>query len=501
MQTFLVPDTVTPKGQTPDVLLGELARSGLAARLERRTTTSGMPDGEVYRRQLQRELKFISDVDASTYVLTVWDMVRIARKRGAFVGPGWGSSPSSLLAYSIGVTQVDPLANGLVAERFFHKGLPTGLSFVIPADRTQLGTMAANLFVRLGQEHVGWCPGVEEAEEPLRCAAFMSNRPMAEVVAVERMTEDWVHEIEVEYAPALAAGIPRIELVSLPEISRLETALERLNKGRSGEIRLSLQDLPLDDHLALSLLGSGYEEGLDLLGPEGAAVLQRLNSVAFDDIVAAVALDRPVAFVPGLADQYVARRNGEGPSEPLHPACASLVGDTCGLLLYQEQLMRIAMEVAGHTGSQADELRRALGKRVAEDMEAQRQLFVLGAIARSGLSRPEAEDVYCALERAAGTAFNKSHAVAIGLLIYWCAYVAANHPEEWEAVLRDEVRARKRQAAIIELLQTCDADAPDAGLWFAEATRRLDAGWPQDRIDELRHGVLDVPCQDSGRAE
>src|SRR5256712_5616881 len=224
------------------------------------------------------------------------------------------------------------------------------------------------------------------------------------------------------------AGLVKFDFLGLKTLTVLARCRELL--ARRG-IELDIASLPLDDRASYELLARGDTVGVFQV--EGAGVrdmLKKLRPDRFEDIIAVVSLYRPgpMENIP----RYIAVKHGEEAPDYLHPALEEILKETHGIMIYQEQVMQIAQVLAGYTLGGADLLRRAMGKKIQSEMNAQRQLFVEGAAAR-GVGRARAELIFDQMAKFAGYGFNKSHAAAYALVAYQTAYLKANHPVEFMA--------------------------------------------------------------------
>src|SRR5271155_490943 len=224
------------------------------------------------------------------------------------------------------------------------------------------------------------------------------------------------------------AGLVKFDFLGLKTLTVLARALDLLE--RRG-IKLDLTNLPLDDRPTFDLLTRADTVGVFQV--EGAGVrdmLKKLKPDRFEDIIAVVSLYRPgpMENIP----RYIAVKHGEEAPDYLHPALEEILKETHGIMIYQEQVMRIAQVLAGYTLAGADLLRQAMGKKIQSQMDAQRAQFVEGATAR-GVERARAELIFDQMAKFAGYGFNKSHAAAYALVTYQTAYLKANHPVEFMA--------------------------------------------------------------------
>ena len=226
-----------------------------------------------------------------------------------------------------------------------------------------------------------------------------------------------------------AAGLVKFDFLGLKTLTVLARAVDLVRRGKGEDIDLS--NLPLDDPKVFELLSRGDTVGVFQLESTGMRdVLRRLRPDTFEDIIAVVALYRPGPMdnIPS----YIRRKHGEEEPDYLYPTLEPILRETQGIMVYQEQVMQIAQELSGYSLGSADILRRAMGKKIKEEMDKQRQIFVDGACAR-GVPDGKANHIFDLVNKFAGYGFNKSHAAAYALVAYQTAYLKANHPVEFLA--------------------------------------------------------------------
>jgi len=250
-----------------------------------------------------------------------------------------------------------------------------------------------------------------------------------------------------------AIGLVKFDFLGLRNLTIIDWALRSVNRQRRarGEHELNLEGLPLDDPDTFDLLQKAHTTAVFQLESRGMKdLLRKLRPDCFDDIVAAVALFRPGPLDAGMVDDYVERKHGRARVEYPHPLTESTLKPTYGVILYQEQVMQIAQQVAGFTLGAADLLRRAMGKKDRALMAEQREIFVQGA-AEQGLERAESEQLFGLIETFAGYGFNKSHSVAYALVAYQTAWLKAHYPAEFmAAVLSADMDKTDKVANLIE---------------------------------------------------
>lgn len=458
---------------------------------------------EVYLPRLKYELSVLEKLGFSPYFLTVQDIVRYAKTNGILVGPGRGSVGGSLVAYLMGITDIDPIRFGLLFERFINPerlDLPDAdldfmserrheiVAYLINkfgkdkvAGVSNFGTLGAASAMR----DVGRVMGLSERE--YSCSKFVpklhgqsvdlptarndvseiadfANRniaiwPIMErlegsirnfsqhaagiVVAAEPLTEFAVVEKRKEDAVVCwdkrvieEQGLVKIDLLGLTTLDVIKLALDYIEEG-TGK-RLALNQIPLDDAAVLKAFAEGKTTGVFQFESGGMKKLLRdlgslTGTVTFEDITACTALYRPGPMESGMMDSFAKRKRGDESIEYIHPNAQEFTEATYGILVYQEQVMKVAQTIAGYTGPEADKLRKIMGKKLPEEMAKQREKFVKGCVATVGADETWADKLFTQIEGWAGYGFNKSHAAAYSLISYQAMYLKVNHPLEFYA--------------------------------------------------------------------
>jgi DNA polymerase-3 subunit alpha len=513
-----LPEYPVPAGTTPAAFLRAEAERGLGARLA--AQDAGLPalravERAEYAPRLERELEVICGMGFEGYFLIVADFIRWARDNGVPVGPGRGSGAGSLVAYVLGITDLDPLQHDLLFERFLNPERVSMPDFDVDfcgdgRDRVidyvaqkygrervsqiiTYGTMAAKAVVRdvgrvLGHNY-GWVDRIAklipfelemtldkalEREEELR-KLYQDDPEVRELIDLAKSLEGLtrnagVHAGGVVIAPSVltdfaplfaepgatsvvtqfdkddveAAGLVKFDFLGLRTLTVIELALRIVNEARAaaGEAALDLARLPLHDPATLALLRSCRTTGIFQLESRGMRdLIRRLQPDCFEDIVALVALFRPGPLQSGMVDDFIERKHAPAGRriDWLHPALESVLRPTYGVILYQEQVMQIAQILAGYTLGGADLLRRAMGKKKAEEMAQQRSIFVDGAVAR-GVPERQATHIFDLMEKFAGYGFNKSHSAAYAVLTYQTAWLKTHYPAAFlSAVLSSDM--------------------------------------------------------------
>jgi len=481
----------------PDELMHQ-AREGLKARLQQ--VTPAAPEEEYWTR-LEWEVGIIQQMGFPGYFLIVADFIKWAKNHGIPVGPGRGSGAGSLVAWSLTITDLDPLRFGLLFERFLNPERVSMPDFDIDFCQERREEVIDYVQDRYGKDRVAQIItfGTLQARAVLRDVGRVLQMPLGQVDRLAKMVpanpanpvtlaqaidleprlreaRDAEKSVETLLATALeleglyrnasthAAGIvigdrPLTELVPLYQDPRstipasqfnmkwVEPAglvkfdflglktLTVLDRARGYlERRGAAQDwnlLPLDDVKTYELMASGQTVGVFQLESQGMRdTLRKMRCGSIEEITALISLYRPGPME--MIDTYIDRKFGRAEVDYLHPSLTEVLTETYGVIIYQEQVMKIAQVLAGYSLGEADLLRRAMGKKKKEEMDFQRLRFVKGA---SEKSVPEAQSgsIFDLVAKFAGYGFNKSHAAAYALISFQTGWLKANHPVEFFA--------------------------------------------------------------------
>ena len=495
----------TPEGMSLDDFLVAEAKAGLERRLEQLYPDADKRAAERprYDARLEFETGTIIKMGFSGYFLIVADFIGWAKNNGVPVGPGRGSGVGSLVAFSLGITNLDPLAYNLLFERFLNpervsmpdfdidfcqEGRDRVIDYVKrkygPESVAQIatfGTMAAKAAVRdIGRvldlpfnfvdgvaKLIPFKPGklvtIDDArkEEPLLAERENNEDEVRELLAlaerVEGMTRNvGMHAGGVLIAPGRltdfcplytqggaesvisqydkddveAAGLVKFDFLGLTTLTILNWASQSIRALHSNLADFDLDNVPLDDKGAYALLQRAETVAVFQLESRGMQVmLKDAKPSRFEEIIALVALYRPGPM--DLIPDYIAHKKGEKFEYP-DPRVKGILEETYGIMVYQEQVMQMAQIVGGYSLGGADLLRRAMGKKKAEEMAQHRALFAEGA-AKNGLPEEKANAIFEHMEKFAGYGFNKSHAAAYALLAYHTAFLKAHYPAEFMA--------------------------------------------------------------------
>src|SRR5215467_7702016 len=508
-----LPDFPVPAGVTIEEHLRQEAAAGLERRLATLYPDAGERDARraEYVARLDFETKTIIQMGYAGYFLIVADFINWAKQHGVPVGPGRGSGAGSLVAYSLGITDLDPLRYTLLFERFLNPERVSMPDFDIDfcqdgRDRVieyvkhkygaesvsqiaTFGTMAARAVVRdVGRVldlPYSFCDGIaklipfqpgrtvtlkrrargEEPQsnviyarevEPLLGEREAAEDEVRELLALAEQLEGLPRNVGMHAGGVLIApgkltdfcplyaqagsdapvsqfdkddvelvGLVKFDFLGLTTLTILDWTLRYLRKLDPAS-SITLENIPLDDQSAYDIFKSGKTVGVFQFESRGMReLLLQAPPRRFDDIVALVALFRPGPME--LIPDYIRRKTGAERVEFVDKRLEPILAPTYGVMVYQEQVMQIAQTIGGYTLGGADLLRRAMGKKLPEEMAKHRFVFIDGA-ERNGLSKARATQLFDLMEKFAGYGFNKSHAAAYAMVAYQTAYFKAHHP-------------------------------------------------------------------------
>lgn len=503
--TTHLPEYPVPEGETLDSYLEKLCTLGIKEKY--RTITTQIEE------RLQMELNVIKNMGYSGYFLIVWDFIRFAKEKGILVGPGRGSAAGSIVAYSLGITNIDPLKYDLLFERFLNPervSMPDididfcyerreeVINYVVEkygedrvAQIITFGTMAARAVIR----DVGRAMGIPytdvdkiaklipmelnmtiekalKVEHTLRslyeedstikklidvslslegmprhssthaAGVVISKEPLTEYVPLQTVENGVVTQFPMGTLEEL--GLLKMDFLGLRTLTIINNAVNIIKNTRG--IAIDIDNIPYDDDNAFKLLSEGRTLGVFQLESSGMRnVLRELKPSKFEEIIAVVALYRP-----GPMEQiptFIKSKHKQIPISYPHKKVESVLEETYGIMVYQEQIMRVASDLAGFSLGEADILRRAIGKKKADVLAKQRQLFIEGC-KKNGLEEEKSIHVYDLIVKFADYGFNKSHAAAYAVLAYQTAYLKANYPTEFLAAMLTGVMGSSDKVAL-----------------------------------------------------
>ena len=518
-------DYLLPEYKVKDTTLEEHLRELAIKGLRRRIESGQAENTKEYWNRLEYELDVINRMGFAGYFLIVQDFINWAKNREVPVGPGRGSAAGSLVAYSLGITDVDPIRHDLLFERFLNPDRVSMPDIDVDFCMEKRDRVIEYVKEKYGSENVAQIItyNVMKAKQTLRDVARALGLPysvadqMAKLIpqgdiqgtwlSLEEMYSTPIEVLKEKYGhhrgdiednvnrfrelcrenPELdklvnialklegltrhtslhAAGVviapkplrelvplyfdrdgavaTQYDMVKLEELGLLKMdflglktltelkAMRDLVRERRG-VDVDFLNLPLNDEGVFRLLQEGATTGVFQLESRGMKeLLKRLVPDSFDDIVAVLALYRPGPLKSGLVDIYINRKHGREPVSYPFPELEPILKETYGVIVYQEQVMKMSQVLAGFTPGEADTLRKAIGKKKRDLMEKMRQQFIEGSV-KNGFPRSKIEKLWEDIENFASYSFNKSHSVAYGYISYWTAYMKAHYPEEFFAV-------------------------------------------------------------------
>jgi len=511
-----LPKYKVPQGLTTEQYLIQTVQEGFVKRIHE----LGEYDHEVYQKRLYTELEVINAMGFAGYFLIVADFINWAVTNDVPVGPGRGSGAGSLVAYSLKITNIDPLKYGLLFERFLNPervsmpdfdidfcmdGRDRVIEYVAQkygrdsvAQIITYGTLTAKSVVRdigrvLGYSYLF----VDKIAKliPMELGITLAKALEQEEVLQERYKNDedvktlidlaqklegitrnvGKHAGGVVIAPSALTnftplycepgenqivtqldkndvetiGLVKFDFLGLRTLTIIDMALKNINAHQAEKI--DIEKIDLHDSKTFSLLQSTKTTAIFQLESRGMQeLIGRLRPDCFEDIVALVALFRPGPLQSGMVDDFIDRKLGRAEIQYPHPALAPILKPTYGVILYQEQVMQIAQELAGYTLGAADLLRRAMGKKKPEEMAQQRLIFVNGAVERN-IAESTASYIFDLMEKFAGYGFNKSHSAAYALISYQTAWLKAHYTAYFmAAVLSADMSNTDKIVVLIE---------------------------------------------------
>jgi DNA polymerase III subunit alpha len=497
LDRILLPTFPVPDGRDAFDYLVELCEKGLEKRYDRVT-----PE---LQERLRFELKTIREMGFADYFLIVWDFIHFAKTHAISVGPGRGSAAGSLAAYCLEITDVDPIRYGLLFERFLNPGRKSmpdmDIDFSVAGrervinyvaekygrDRVAqiitFGTMMARAAVRDAgrvldipygtvdkiaklipegpKVYLDEClkPGAElkqaydadplvkeivDLAKPLEglvrqdsihaAAVVIGDRPLTDYVPLQQKGVDQEVVTQFSGGDVEALGLLKIDFLGLRNLDVIDKTVALLDG-------LDIEKIGLDDRKTYEMLARGEAAGVFQFESSGMReALRQVKPTEFEDLVALVALYRPgpMGYIPVYARRKAGTEQPTYADERLRP----LTEPTYGICIYQEQYMEIAKQLAGFSPAEADDLRKAIGKKIHALMASLKDKFLEGC-AQNGVTPAVANQLWKDMEQAQDYSFNKSHAACYALIAYRTAYLRANHPHEYMAALISSVMNTK----------------------------------------------------------
>jgi len=504
------PEFAVPEGHTTDSYFEEVCRTGFKKRLEtavRQLELRGVRRAPLheYEARLDFEIGIIKQMSYSGYFLIVWDFIKYARDHGIPVGPGRGSATGSLVAYAMEITNIDPLQNSLLFERFLNPERVSMPDIDVDFCMNRRGEVIDYVTRKYGREQVAQIitfntmaakasikdcgraldmpygdvdriaklvpatigmtldkaldevPDLRKAydtDAQIRelidtakkleglvrgsgvhaSAVVIAPRPLTELVPVARTKND---EIVTAYDMKAVEemGLLKMDFLGLTTLTVIDDCLKLIEKSRPNELaKVDIEAIPLDDaETYRKVFHTALTSGVFQFESSGMRdILRRYKPDSVEELTALNALYRPGPM--SMIDDFIERKWGRRKVEYMLPELESILKDSLGVIVYQEQVMQIANLLASYSLGEADLLRRAMGKKNAEAMAEQRHRFMSGAEA---LGHPKnlVGEIFDQMEKFSGYGFNKSHSAAYALVAYQTAYLKTHYPVEFMAAL------------------------------------------------------------------
>lgn len=461
-------------------------------------------DEALYEERLEKEMATIIEMEFPGYFLIVADFIRYAKEKNIPVGPGRGSAAGSLVAYSLGITDLDPIAYDLIFERFLNparKSMPDiDVDFCINgreevfkyvvdkyggdeyvAQIITYGKMKTRAVIRdVGRALDIPLPEVDKiakmvpdvigvsldealAKEPRLAEMAKNKAEIGELIKICRVLEGLPRHASTHAAGVVIAdkplvnylplyrgkrgevstqydmkhvekiGLVKFDFLGLRNLTVIQETLRLI--AEQGKAVPDMANLALDDAATYRLLQAADTTGVFQLESSGMkSLMARLRPECFDDIIALVALYRPGPLESGMVDDFVDRKHGRKKVHYLLPELEPILKSTYGVIVYQEQVMQIAGALAKYQMAEADDLRKAMGKKIKSIMAEHRTRFIEGAVSQQ-IPKEKAATIFDLIEKFGGYGFNKSHSAAYAIISYHTAYLKAHFPVEMLAAL------------------------------------------------------------------
>ena len=495
----VLPDFKTPEEYSIDEYLEQESKKGL-----QKILSDNVENHSTYKKRLNDEIKIIKKTGFAGYFLIVADFVKWSRDQNIPVGPGRGSGPGSLVAYSLGITDIDPIEHDLIFERFLNPeriSMPDfDIDFCVNGrDRVidyvnqkygdekvsqiiTYGTLSARAVVRDVGRILGYPYGMvdrvakmipfeigitlndalkksnelaEKYEEDddiqaivdlsLKLEGLVRNAgthaggvviapsKLSDFMPLFKVDDDEGTVTQFDKDDAESIGLIKFDFLGLKTLTVIQNTVELINF--SADSPMNIKDISLKDQVTYKLLSSARTIGIfQLESPGMRDLIERMQPSRFEDIIALVALFRPGPLQSGMVDDFIERKKGGETKiiDYLHPSLEPILKPTYGVIVYQEQVMQIAQTLSKYTQGSADILRKAMGKKIPEEMAKQKDVFIQGAI-ENNIPEASARRIFELIEKFAGYGFNKSHSVSYALIAYQTAYLKAHYPTEFFA--------------------------------------------------------------------
>ncbi len=509
----LLPKFKCPDGKTENQFIKEEAHIGLERRMQDHVYFESMSAAEKkeldekYFARLDFELSVIERMGFEGYFLIVADFINWSKENGIPVGPGRGSGAGSIVAWSLRITDLDPIKLDLLFERFLNpdrismpdfdvdfcqdkrgkvieyvqkkygsdrvaqiitygklqaKAVIRDVARVLQMPYSQadklskmvpMGAQGQNITLKEALEQV---PELEEMrvsdpqinklfEIAMRleglyrhsgvhaAGVVIGDRPLKELVPLYKDPKADMPVTQYDMKYIEETGLIKFDFLGLKTLTVIQKTVDSIKKEKG--VDLDISKIPLDDKATYEMLSRGETAAVFQFESSGMKdVHKQIKPDRFEDLIAIVSLYRPgpMENIPS----YIKRKHGEEPITYLHPKMEAALKETYGIMVYQEQVMKISQDLAGYSKGEADNLRKAMGKKIHEQMAKHETLFVNGAV-KNGIDKAIAQNIYDQMKKFASYGFNKSHAAAYSLISYQTAYLKAHYPVEFMCAVMD----------------------------------------------------------------
>lgn len=466
-----------------------------------------VPRNEIYLSRLREEYKVIQESDLMGYFLLVQDYIQYARDNGVIVGPGRGSVGGCLIGYLIGIHDVDPIKHKLLFSRFYNSGRKDSLPDIdTDFPEKQIDLIRQYVKEKYGENkvcHIGTHTYLHDKSAlKLVCRVlgvdFSTANHYSSIVKDDKQTKQLIlndpafkniyeksqkflnlaihssiHAAGIVISPVNLAtkvplrinkdnglyvsdwdmkdvediGLVKFDFLSLNTLDVISETLDNVN--------IKLKDIPTDDEETFETISTTNNVGIFQLSSDGiSGIANALEVESIDDIAAVVALYRPGTIASGLHNEYVERKHGRSSIEYDHPLLETVLSDTYGLMIYQEQVTKTAMVLANFDETEADLLRKAIGKKIPELMKQQKEKFIDGCV-NNNITKDLAKHIWDKIDKCSGYLFNRSHSVGYGYITYYTAYLKTHYPLEFmSALLNNNYSDNKK---LYTYLKECDS--------------------------------------------
>jgi len=493
--------------------------------LQPRIEKGELPSKEKYEKRLKREMKLIREMGFEGYFMIVWDLIREVKSKNIPVGPGRGSAAGSLLAYSLGITDLDPLEYDLLFERFLNPERISLPDIDIDFCGRRRDEVISYIRNRYGKENV--CQiitfGTMAARQAVRDAGRALDIPLSKVDKVAKMIPPFGDDASIDAAskkmpqlkklrkedpvvaellsvaknlegqirhPSIHAagivvtpkplveflplyksakdevttqfpmqdieslGLLKMDILGLRNLTVIQDTVNVVKKDLGEEI--DIENLPLEDEKTFQLFQAGNTDGVFQFESSGMKdLLRRYKPENFRDLIALNALHRPGPLQSGMTEDFITNKFRPDNVEYDIPELEPILKETKGLIVYQEQVMRIATDIAGFSLAEADLLRKAMGKKKHSVMRDMKKRFIEGA-QNKGVNKEQAKKIFEKIKFFAGYGFNKSHSAAYAYLAYHTAYLKAHYPVYFMASLLTSEAEKGDTTKVVKYIDECN---------------------------------------------